>query len=69
MEQILFNLALMHVTNFCKDNNINCSDTYLTKRQRQFAYDLKQFAAPNKVLASVTFHKNQVPTFCFNKEI
>lgn len=60
MRKILENLALIHLTNFCKQHKIDCSGTHLIKNGRGFSYSLVKNETP---ILSVTFHKNSVPTF------
>lgn len=65
MREILYNLALIDTTNYCKENNIDCSGTYLYKQPRKQTYILTRFGQEPELytmLVSVTFHKNQVPT-------
>jgi len=61
MEQILFNLANIHLMNFCKENNIDCSGSHVQKLKRKFNYNL--LSSSNELIASITFHKNQIPTY------
>ncbi len=64
MKQILQNLALIDLINFCKTNNIDCSDTYVYKHYRCFTYSLIN-TTTKKEVATVTFHKSQVPTHTY----
>jgi len=61
MEKILFNLALIDTTNFCKENRIDCSGTHLVKHPRGYTYGLCR-DVDGLELVTVTFHKNSVPT-------
>lgn len=61
MKQILHNLALVDAINFCKEQNIDCSGTYLYKYPRRFTYALLR-SKDGKAIVTTTFHKNQVPT-------
>jgi len=61
MEKILFNLALIDLINFCKENKIDCSGTHLVKSKRKFIYALHR-DCDNAILCMVQFHKNGVPT-------
>lgn len=63
MNQILANMALMMLTEFCVANNINCSGTYVKKEGRGFTYSLRDQETGQRQIASITFHKSQVPTF------
>jgi len=66
MDKILFNLALIHTTEFCKENNINCSGSHLVKYRRRWVYALCR-DSDNGAIVTVTFHKNSVPTYTFHK--
>lgn len=66
MEKILLNLALIHLTNFCKENNIDCSGTHINKIMRKFTYSLVH-EKTGEAIAFVTFHKSGVPTYQFAK--
>lgn len=61
MKEILQNLALIDLINFCKENDIDCSGTHLVKRGRGFKWSLVK-DADEKSIASVVFHKTSVPT-------
>lgn len=67
MDKILYNLALIHCLNFCKEKKIGCSDTRLLKRPRTFTY----YLVNNKdiMVCTVTFYKNSVPTYTLNKDL
>lgn len=62
MKEILANLALIDLINHCKDNGIDCSGTHLYKYPRRFTYALLKDET-GKAIATLTFHKNQVPTY------
>lgn len=66
MKEILENLALIDLTNFCRDNGIDCSDTHLTKNGRGFNYSLVQGIA-GRALVTVSFSKNSVPSHYIHK--
>lgn len=66
MKEILFNLAMIDTINFCKRNDIDCSGSHLYKYPRRFTYALLN-TATGRALVTVTFHKNQVPTYSFSK--
>jgi hypothetical protein len=66
MKDILSNLALIHASNFCKTNSIDCSGSHLYKYPRKFTYALLN-TATGKALVTVTFHKSSVPTYSFTK--
>lgn len=61
MKEILQNLALIDLVNFCKENNIDCSGTHLVKNGRGFKYSLCR-DSDGLAVATVSFHKSQVPT-------
>lgn len=67
MKSILQNLALIELGRFCRENNIstngpNGEGSIVVKRDRGYIYDLVT-AKTWKPIASVRFHKSQVPTF------
>jgi hypothetical protein len=66
MREILENLALIDLINFCKDNNIDCSGTHLTKNGRGFKYSLVK-DNNDRALVTVTFNKHSVPTHYIHK--
>jgi hypothetical protein len=66
MKAILLNLAMIELGKFCRENNINCSGTYTVKAGRGFTYNYVDQATGQIIIASVTFHKSQVPTFTYN---
>ena len=61
MKQILFNLALFGLTNFCSQNGIGCAGSRAVYNGR-FKYSLVT-VADGKLLASVQFYKNRVPEY------
>lgn len=64
MQAILKNLAALDLLNFCKTHNIDPGGkygSYVVKYPRKQTYALVQYET-KKTLATVTFHKNQVPT-------
>lgn len=67
MREILKNLALMYLTNFCVDNGFDCSGSYCVKIGRGFKYSLRDHVTGEDFMF-VTFHKSQVPTFMWDKE-
>lgn len=66
MKEILENLALIYLTNFCRENGIDCSGTHLTKNGRGFKYSLSR-DKDGWTVVTVTFHKNQIPTYSVNR--
>ena len=65
MKNILLNLALIDLINFCKTNNIDCSGTHIVKNSRGFAYSLVRDNV-GLAIVSVVFHKSSVPTHSIN---
>lgn len=61
MKEILNNLALLDLINYCNKNNIDCSGTRLYKYPRRFMYSLLK-EKTGRTLVTVTFYKNQIPT-------
>lgn len=61
MEKILLNMANNLLIDFCKTKEINCAGTNIVKDGRGFKYSLRD--EEKKVVAQITFHKSQVPTF------
>lgn len=61
MKEILQNLALLDLVNFCKTNGIDCSGTHLAKNGRGFKYSLVKYES-GKAIASVSFNKSSVPS-------
>lgn len=60
MKEILFNLALIDAMTYCKNNNIDCSGTHLSKYPRRFMYSLIKSKTGEAILTT-TFYKNSVP--------
>ena len=65
MKEILSNIALIDLINFCKNNKIDCSGTHLAKNGRGFAYSLCR-DTDGLAITTVRFHKSQVPTHTIN---
>lgn len=69
---ILTNLALIDLNNFCRKNGIDISGTSVWKVPRKYTYVLAQIKdgklEGGKSLASVTFHKSSVPTHIIYKD-
>lgn len=69
MEQVLRNMANYLLIEYCKEHNIDCSATYVTKDGRGFSYclvvdnNVRPDFPPSCALARITFHKSQVPTY------
>ncbi len=61
MKEILLNLALIDLCNFCKANDIDCSGTHIYKYPRRFTYALLKNET-GRAIATVTFSKSAVPT-------
>lgn len=63
MNAILQNLALIHLNSFCIEHGVNISGTFCRKEGRGFTYALVRQSDATAILATVTFHKMQVPTY------
>jgi len=66
MKEILQNLAMIKCINFCKENSIDCSGTHIYKYPRRYTYALIR-DEDGLALVTVTFYKNRVPSYSFNK--
>lgn len=60
MQQIIKNIALVNLTEYCVENNIDCSDTYIHKYDRQFKYALCK-TDNKKQIITITYYKNRTP--------
>lgn len=58
---ILHNLANLHLLNFCKEQDIDASGTYIHKIPRKNVYQLVK-EDTQKPIASVCFNYSSVPT-------
>jgi len=65
MKEILANLALIYLNNFCKEHSIDYSGTYLVKVNRMFLYRLIK-DENGKSIASVLFSKHSLPLYYFS---
>lgn len=63
MNQILMNMALFMLTQFCVENGTDCSGTYIKKDGRGFTYSLRDQETGTRRIAAITFHKSKVPTY------
>lgn len=65
MKQVLHNMAMILLGDFVREHNIDTGTkgTYVVKDGRGFTYSLRDAETGQKRLASVTFHKSQVPTY------
>lgn len=68
MKEILFNLALIDLNNYCQSKDIDISGTHLVKFQRSQQYGLIR-NNDGVTLATVTFYKNQVPRHTLSPQI
>ena len=66
MQQILQNLALIHLTEFAKKNNIDISGTHAIKNGRGYNYSLCSDKTRQAII-TVCFHKSSVPSFLIHK--
>lgn len=57
---ILLNLANIDLINFCKENKIDCSDTYIYKYPRHYTYALLR-GGDHRAIVTTSFSKNSVP--------
>jgi hypothetical protein len=62
MKQIIQNLALFGLVQYCLNNDIRCSGSHVQKRGRGFTFDLVD-TETGKPLASVTFSKISAPAY------
>lgn len=65
MKQVLHNMAMILLGDFVREHNIDTGTkgTYVVKDYgRRFTYSLRD-GEKGKLIASVTFHKSQVPTY------
>lgn len=68
MDKILLNLAHIDLLNFCKANKIDPAGVFgstVIKLGRGFTYALVSVKDMKTIIATVTFHKSQVPTHTF----
>lgn len=68
MEQILRNMALIQLNEFCTKHGIDQSGTYIVKNGRGFTYSLRDQQTDQNEIAAIMFHKSQVPTFRYSPE-
>ena len=61
MKEILANLALIDLVKFCKNNNLDCSGTHLTKQPKPWTYALVR-DKDYHIIATVKFSKTATPT-------
>jgi hypothetical protein len=61
MKEILFNLALIDLIKFCKDNGLDCSGSHAVKSRRCWTYTLINDQS-GRAIVTVTFSKNATPT-------
>jgi len=62
MKEILQNIATLELLRYCKDNNIDPSDTYTYKYPRQWIYALVNNET-DRAVVTVSLCKNRVPSF------
>ena len=64
MKEILANLALIDLNNYCTEHGLHSPrGSHLTKSGRGFQYSLVENGT-GRTLATVFFSKSQVPTHC-----
>jgi hypothetical protein len=61
-QDILRNLALFQLTDYCRDNGIDCAGSHVIKSGRGYTYHLA-YAETSLPIASVTYTKNTPPIF------
>jgi hypothetical protein len=66
MKEILNNIALLNLLDYCKANGIDPSGTHIAKHQRKYTYTLLKDTT-GKALVTVTYYKHQTPTFIIHK--
>lgn len=62
MKQVLLNIALFTLTDWCKAHDINISGTHPVKAGRGYRYNLVS-STTGEVVASVAFSKSSRPSF------
>ena len=62
MNEVLQNLANLHLLRFCKEYNIDPSDSFVVKTGRGFAYSLCDYRS-RKPFVSLVFQKSATPIF------
>lgn len=62
MQDILLNLAHLHLLDYCKEQKIDTSNSFVKKMGRGFTYGLADYPS-GKVFAQVTFTKNTTPAY------
>ena len=67
MKEILNNIALLNLLDYCKANGIDPSGTHLIKYPRKFTYALLKGSTTGKTLVTVTYYKHQTPTYVIHK--
>ncbi len=68
MKEVLQNLALIDLINFCNEHDIDCSGTHLYKYPRRFRYALVR-QKDGLAILTTTFYKNQVPTHYVSSKV
>lgn len=64
MKDILKNLALFQIMDFCKRSSIDCAGSHIIKNGRGFKYSLIRSETSAEIV-SIQFHKTRVPTFSY----
>lgn len=67
MQEILLNLANIHLLQFCKEQGIDPSGSHVEKIGRGFAYNLISDETGNAFVGLI-FHKNSRPTYTWFNE-
>lgn len=61
-QEILRNLALFQLTDYCRDSGIDCSGSHVVKSGRGYAYHLA-YTDTSLPIVSVTYTRNTPPIF------
>ena len=67
MQDVLMNLAKIHLMQYCEENNINTSNSFIARNKvsgRGFFYSLHDYTT-GKVFATVEFTKGSLPNFSY----
>lgn len=68
MDKILLNLANFLLVQYCIDNNIDCSGTYVYKYNRRYMYALLK-TDTGKLVVLVKLNNYSTPSYSVNKNL
>lgn len=68
MQDVLRNMANWLLIEFCKANNIDCSNSRVAKNGRGFKWSLVDYDS-GRQFVTITFFKNQVPHYSWRERI